>query len=239
MVVGTMLINSKTVQAQPKTMDDGTVFDAEHYAQKYADVVSVYGTEEKSLYKHYAQFGIAENREAVAAPDKNTFDAEYYAKQNPDVVAVYGTGDNSLYQHYLAYGKKEGRKPTASAVNAGKSDTSQSVPEIQEKVPSEEEEATKPKGISDEEARNLFLNLINNKDDMLFALVPEGTFEFFDVNKDSTIDQQESVEMIMWLTDKYNDSNKGELSPTETSIMGQALYNGTFELPSSWYFVQR
>lgn len=116
MAVGTMLVsNSIVVNAQPKVMEDGTTFDAEYYAQKYPDVVAVYGTEEKSLFQHYNDYGRAENREAVEAPSKSTFDAEYYAEQNPDVVAVYGTGSNNLYQHYLQYGKAEGRKPVASA----------------------------------------------------------------------------------------------------------------------------
>lgn len=114
LTVGTMFIgNGIATNAQPKTMKDGTIFDAEYYAQKYADVVAVYGTEETSLFQHYTDYGRAENREAVETPDKSTFDAEYYASQNPDVVAVYGTEGNNLYQHYLQYGKAEGRKPNA------------------------------------------------------------------------------------------------------------------------------
>ena len=115
MVVGTVLVSNGIVaNAQPKVMEDGTTFDAEYYAQRYADVVAVYGTEEKSLFQHYNDYGRSENREAVEAPSKSTFDAEYYAEQNPDVVAVYGTGSNNLYQHYLQYGKKEGRSPVAA-----------------------------------------------------------------------------------------------------------------------------
>lgn len=114
--VGTMLVsNSIVANAQPKVMKDGTTFDAEYYAERYADVVAVYGTEEASLFQHYTDYGRAENREAVKAPSKSTFDAEYYANANPDVVAVYGTGSNNLYQHYLQYGKVEGRKPTATS----------------------------------------------------------------------------------------------------------------------------
>lgn len=121
--VGTMLVSNGIVaNAQPKEMKDGTVFDAEYYAQRYADVVAVYGTEEASLFQHYTDYGRSENREAVKAPSKATFDADYYASANPDVVAVYGTGSNNLYQHYLQYGKEEGRSPVAAAgtkVNTG------------------------------------------------------------------------------------------------------------------------
>lgn len=114
--VGTMLAsNGMMANAQPKEMEDGTIFDAEYYAQKYADVVAVYGTEEASLFQHYTDYGKAENREAVKAPSKAAFDADYYANANPDVVAVYGIGSNNLYQHYLQYGKEEGRSPVATA----------------------------------------------------------------------------------------------------------------------------
>lgn len=114
--MGTMLTsNSMVASAQPKEMKDGTVFDAEYYSQRYADVVAVYGTEETSLFQHYTDYGRSENREAVKAPAKTTFDADYYANANPDVVAVYGTGSNNLYQHYLQYGKEEGRSPVATA----------------------------------------------------------------------------------------------------------------------------
>ena len=100
--VGTMLASNGIVaNAQPKEMKDGTVFDAEYYAQRYADVVAVYGTDEASLFQHYTDYGKSENREAVKAPSKATFDADYYASANPDVVAVYGTGSNNLYQHYF------------------------------------------------------------------------------------------------------------------------------------------
>ncbi len=114
--VGTMLVSNGIVaNAQPKEMKDGSVFDAEYYAQRYADVVAVYGMEEASLFQHYTDYGKSENREAVKAPSKATFDADYYASVNPDVVAVYGTGSNNLYQHYLQYGKEEGRNPVAAA----------------------------------------------------------------------------------------------------------------------------
>ena len=235
--------SSMAVHAQPKTMEDGTIFDADHY-QKYDDVVAVYGTSEAALYKHYTQYGIAENREAVAAPDKSVFDAQYYARQNPDVVAVYGTGSNSLYQHYLAYGEKEGRKPTASSTKANTQSTAQASPATQEKAaPAKEESAPvkeeAPKTISDEDAQGLFLAYINNVDNRLLSSLPAGAFEFFDADKNSSIDQGESAELIMWLIDKYNDSNKGEITQSEQITLGRALYNGTLEFPASLYYVQR
>ena len=55
-----------TVSASPQTMPDGTVFDAEYYAQANLDVAAVYGTDESILYQHYLNFGKAEGRRACA-----------------------------------------------------------------------------------------------------------------------------------------------------------------------------
>lgn len=113
---------SMSVCAQPKAMPDGTIFDAEYYAQSYPDVVAFFGTDADLLYQHYVQYGKAEGRNAVAPTRRDTvdaavqtkqiaedFDASYYARSNPDVVAVFGTDPYSLYQHYTKYGKIEGR----------------------------------------------------------------------------------------------------------------------------------
>ena len=55
-----------TVYAQPKTMPDGTVFDAEYYANTYPDVKAAFGNDEKALYNHYIKYGKAEGRLGVA-----------------------------------------------------------------------------------------------------------------------------------------------------------------------------
>lgn len=42
-IISSMVIGcSMTAYAQPRTMSDGTVFDAEFYASVYPDVVAVY-----------------------------------------------------------------------------------------------------------------------------------------------------------------------------------------------------
>jgi len=107
-----------TVNAKPKTMPDGTVFDAEYYAKTYADVKEAFGNDEKALFNHYVQSGKAEGRLACA-PDTDVltdnFDAKYYAKNNPDVVKALGNDEKALYQHYLDHGKAEGRLPNSQA----------------------------------------------------------------------------------------------------------------------------
>lgn len=64
-VVFIALTGSMTVCAQPAAMPDGTVFDAEFYAQTYPDVVAVFGTDAGALYQHYLAYGIAEGRLAA------------------------------------------------------------------------------------------------------------------------------------------------------------------------------
>ena len=58
-------LNMKTYAA-PKTMSDGTTFDAEYYAETYADVKAAFGTDEAKLWKHYCDHGKAEGRKASA-----------------------------------------------------------------------------------------------------------------------------------------------------------------------------
>lgn len=55
-----------SVKAAPETMPDGTVFDAEYYAQTYPDVANAVGTDRDALYNHYVSFGKAEGRLACA-----------------------------------------------------------------------------------------------------------------------------------------------------------------------------
>ncbi len=199
--VGTMLVNNGIiVNAQPKEMKDGTVFDAEYYAQRYTNVAAVYGTEEASLFQHYTAYGRAENRESVKAPSKATFDADYYASANPDVVAVYGTGSNNLYQHYSKYGKEEGRKPTANA----KGNTSNVSSSTATPVPASTEASTQTNTISYEEAANFLSNYLNNLD----ANTPEYVREFFDANGDHKIDDVKTGFLQAWMFDNYNPVEK-------------------------------
>jgi len=47
-------------------MADGTMFDAQFYAQTYVDVANAVGTDEAALYNHYVNHGKAEGRKAYA-----------------------------------------------------------------------------------------------------------------------------------------------------------------------------
>ena len=117
MVAAMALSSSLTAFAAPETMKDGTVFDADYYAQQNHDVVAVFGTGKDALYHHYTTYGKAEGRMShmndvahMISADGAAFDASFYAQQNPDVVAAFGTDAEALYGHYTRHGKAEGRQ---------------------------------------------------------------------------------------------------------------------------------
>lgn len=208
-----------TVNAEPKTMPDGTLFDAEYYAETNPDVVAVFGTDEMSLYEHYIHFGRTENREAVAGLDKNVFDAEYYAQTNPDVVAVLGTDENALYQHYLQCGQKEGRKPTASSTVTA--------PE----VPVEQT-------MSYEEAMQIWDNFWSND----YLNLDERILAFFDENGDYFFDDDEWGSLYRWVcyendTNKENNELTNPLSEEELIAAATALKQGYLNVPDTLFKV--
>ena len=53
---------SLNIFAAPKTMPGGDVFDAVFYAEKYPDVVYVFGRTERALYGHFLRHGRTEGR---------------------------------------------------------------------------------------------------------------------------------------------------------------------------------
>lgn len=79
-------------------VDYSPVFDAEYYKNNNPDVVKAYGTDPKSLFKHFTDYGIKEGRRG-----NNNFDVNIYLKNNPDLWLL-------LYNHYCLLGKNENRK---------------------------------------------------------------------------------------------------------------------------------
>ncbi len=117
---------SADAEAAPKTMADGTVFDAEFYAATYPDVVAVFGMDEALLYQHYVTNGKAEGRMACEI----AFDPVYYAERYPDVKAAFGDNAELLYQHYIMFGIAEGRQgvePAKKTEEVGASETENTV----------------------------------------------------------------------------------------------------------------
>ena len=108
-----------TAFAAPKDMGNGEIFDAEYYANTYADIKAAFGTDETALYNHYIQFGKAEGRQpyattvsplsATQATNNVEFNAKFYADTYPDLKAAFGYDEQALYNHYIQSGKAEGR----------------------------------------------------------------------------------------------------------------------------------
>lgn len=63
----TIFGNSFIAFAAPETMPDGTVFDAEYYAETNPDVVLALGMDKNALYQHFKNFGQKEGRMPAAA----------------------------------------------------------------------------------------------------------------------------------------------------------------------------
>lgn len=80
------------------------VFDAEYYANSYADLKAAYGTDEEALFRHYITVGIKEGRSGSPV-----FDIVEYRNGYPDLQAVFGDNWDAYADHYLTAGKAEGR----------------------------------------------------------------------------------------------------------------------------------
>lgn len=103
------------VEAYPRNMLDGYIFDAEYYAAQYPSVAAACGYDNKKMYNYYRNFGWQEGQFAYAPGSTmsvmdDNFDAAYYAIYNSDVVAAFGNTPLMLYNHYVLFGKKEGRR---------------------------------------------------------------------------------------------------------------------------------
>lgn len=80
------------------------VFDAAYYANRYPDVVALYGNDPNVLFSHYANNGINEGR--IASP---LFNVVEYRKHNHDLEGIYGDNWAAYVNQYLTEGLQEGR----------------------------------------------------------------------------------------------------------------------------------
>ena len=62
LLITATFLGTVTVNATPKTMPDGNIFDPEYYATMNPDVVSLIGNDENTLYLHYKLAGASEGR---------------------------------------------------------------------------------------------------------------------------------------------------------------------------------
>lgn len=111
-IMATILLGSTlSVCAAPKTMADGTVFDADFYAETYPDVKQALGTDEAALYNHYVTYGKAEGR----MPHGTDVDVTYsktVVGRTPDKGDVILTAD----QRSIGGVKIEAKQPLTPSV---------------------------------------------------------------------------------------------------------------------------
>ena len=98
------LSSSLMAFAAPRTMPDGTVFDAEYYADSYPDLKKAFGYNEKALYRHYMTFGLKEGRNG-----SKVLNVVAYRNAYPDLQAAFGDKWDAYVDHYFTFGKSEGR----------------------------------------------------------------------------------------------------------------------------------
>ena len=73
------------------------VFDAEYYANRYADLKEAYGTDEAKLYDHFVNYGIEEGR--AASP---YFDVKFYMNRNTQNFRETMKGDyEKAFNHFI------------------------------------------------------------------------------------------------------------------------------------------
>jgi hypothetical protein len=109
MMVSGAGVSAKTVEAatNPKTETLAKAFDANFYANKYADVKAAFGTDSGALFNHFMTCGMKEGRMINA-----NFDPKAYCDAYPDIKALCKGDYTPAYDHYLTYGMKEGRNLT-------------------------------------------------------------------------------------------------------------------------------
>ena len=84
--------------------DYSGVFDANYYANTYADLKEEHGYDAAKLLMHFIQFGMEEGRRGNIE-----FHVQSYKNYYADLREAFGDDWKKYYQHYLQYGKKEGR----------------------------------------------------------------------------------------------------------------------------------
>ena len=86
-------------------VDMSLVFDAIYYANRYADLRAIYGTNAAQLFEHFKTHGMKEGRQAI-----DTFNVVTYKARYADLQKAFGSNLPAYYKHYCTNGKAEGRQ---------------------------------------------------------------------------------------------------------------------------------
>ena len=78
------------------------VFDANYYANRYADLRAAYGYDAGRLYNHFVTCGIREGRVGSAL-----FDVKYYVSSSADLRRAFGTNYVAAFNHFINNGCRE------------------------------------------------------------------------------------------------------------------------------------
>lgn len=87
-----------------KKIDYVSVFNAQFYADKYADLKAAFGYDASGLLSHFANCGMREHRQACV-----DFDPVLYRARYKDLQDAFGDDWTAYYLHYIQHGKAEGR----------------------------------------------------------------------------------------------------------------------------------
>lgn len=85
-------------------VDMSLVFNATYYANRYADLKAVYGTNAAQLFEHFKAYGMKEGRQAI-----DTFNVVAYKARYADLQKAFGNDLPAYYKHYCMYGHAEKR----------------------------------------------------------------------------------------------------------------------------------
>lgn len=80
------------------------VFDAQYYAQQNGDVIGVFGSDERSLLRHFIYYGMYEGRLA-----KEGLDMEAYVRGMPELADRWIEDRRACYMYYIADRRKKKR----------------------------------------------------------------------------------------------------------------------------------
>lgn len=87
-----------------EVLDYSPIFDAEYYANRYADMKMTFGDDAAKLMAHFTRIGVKEGRQA-----SEEFNITYYKNRYPDLRKAFGNDITAYVNHYLKTGRAQGR----------------------------------------------------------------------------------------------------------------------------------
>ena len=102
-------------------------FDVTSYRNQYPDLRQAYGSNLKSYYMHYIDYGYAEGRQGTGCTELQggitvyngvdyapVYNYNYYISHNADVKAAFGGDEMAVLRQFVNYGMAEGRQAASN-----------------------------------------------------------------------------------------------------------------------------